>query len=57
VFDVWCQAAYSPRKKPVKREPAKDEKYRSFFPKDYSSEQIENVIVGLLADWKAKATA
>jgi ParB family chromosome partitioning protein len=32
-------------------------RFRRFFPPDYSPKQIETVIVGLLKEWKARATA
>jgi ParB family chromosome partitioning protein len=42
-------------KKPPKREATGSMRFRKFFPPDYSTKQIESVIVGLLTDWKAKA--
>jgi len=31
------------------------EKYRSFFPASYSTRQIDDIIIGLLTEWKAGA--
>jgi len=45
----------SEEKKPPKGEPTGSARYRRYFPASYSPKQIDEVIVGLLKDWKAKA--
>jgi ParB family chromosome partitioning protein len=47
----------SEEKKPPKDEKPGAARYRRFFPSDYSPKQIDAVIVKLLTDWKAGATA
>jgi len=42
-------------KKPPKGEPTGSARYRRFFPANYSTKQIDAVIVELLTDWKAGA--
>jgi ParB family chromosome partitioning protein len=44
----------SEEKKPPKGEPTGSARYRRFFPASYSPKQIDEVIVELLTDWKAK---
>jgi ParB family chromosome partitioning protein len=44
-------------KKPPKSEPIGSMRFRKFFPPDYSSKQIESVIIGLLTDWKKAGAA
>jgi ParB family chromosome partitioning protein len=46
----------SEEKKPPRGKPSGSMKFRKFFPADYSPKQIESVIIGLLTDWKARAT-
>jgi ParB family chromosome partitioning protein len=41
--------------KSAKPESADSARYRRFFPKDYSVQQIDTVIVKLLLEWKAKS--
>jgi ParB family chromosome partitioning protein len=43
-------------KKPPKDKPTGGARFRRFFPLDYSPKQIDEVIVELLTDWKARAT-
>jgi len=45
----------SEEKKPPKGEPTGSARYRRFFPASYSPKQIDEVIVELLTDWKARA--
>ena len=45
----------SEEKKPPKGEPTGSARYRRYFPASYSPKQIDEVIVGLLKDWKAQA--
>ena len=45
----------SEEKKPPKGEPTGSARYRRYFPANYSPKQIDEVIVGLLKDWKARA--
>ena len=45
----------SEEKKPPKGEPTGSARYRRYFPASYSPKQIDEVIVGLLKDWKARA--
>jgi ParB family chromosome partitioning protein len=45
----------SEEKKPPKGEPTGSTRYRRFFPASYSPKQIDEVIVELLTDWKARA--
>ena len=45
----------SEEKKPPKGEPTGSARYRRFFPASYSPKQIDDVIIELLTDWKAKA--
>ena len=45
----------SETKKPPKNEPASTMRFRKYFPPDYSQKQIDNVIIELLKDWKARA--
>ena len=44
----------SEAKKPPKGEPAGSMRFRKFFPPDYSPKQMDEVIIGLLKDWKAR---
>jgi len=44
----------SEEKKPPKGEPTGSARYRRFFPASYSPKQIDEVIVTLLTEWKAK---
>jgi len=46
-------AILSEDKQTPKNEPAFPPQYRKYFPQDYSTEQMEVVIVKLLIDWKA----
>ena len=45
----------SEEKKPPKGKPTGSARYHRFFPPDYSPKQIDEIIVGLLKDWKARA--
>jgi ParB family chromosome partitioning protein len=45
----------SEEKKPPKGEATGSARYRRFFPASYSPKQIDEVIVELLTDWKARA--
>ena len=47
-------AILSEEKKPPKGEPTGTMRFRKYFPSDYSQKQMENVIVELLKDWKAR---
>ncbi|MDR1158667.1 MAG: ParB/RepB/Spo0J family partition protein [Oscillospiraceae bacterium] len=47
-------AVLSEDKKLHKGEPAGSLRFRRFFPPEYSPKQMETVIIGLLADWKAR---
>jgi len=42
-------------KKPLKSKSISNDRYRRFFPQNYTQNQIDKVIVELLTDWKAKA--
>ena len=44
-------------KKFPKGEPTGSARYRRFFPPNYSKKQIDEIIVELLTDWKARAAA
>jgi ParB family chromosome partitioning protein len=46
---------HSEAKKPPKDEPTSSVRFRKYFPPDYTSKQIDEVIVELLKDWKARA--
>jgi ParB family chromosome partitioning protein len=43
-------------KKPPKSEPTGSMRFRRYFPPDYSSKQIETVIISLLKEWKSVQT-
>jgi len=45
----------SEAKKPSKSEPTGIVQFREYFPPEYSTEQMEKVIVELLTEWKARA--
>ena len=45
----------SEEKKPPKSEPTGPMRFRKYFPPDYSPKQMENVIVDLLTEWRARA--
>ena len=44
-------------KKPPTGEQSGSMRFRKYFPPDYSQKQMEKVIIGLLADWKARAAS
>jgi len=46
---------FSEAKKPPKSEPTGSMRFRKYFPPEYSPKQIDEVIVELLTDWKARA--
>jgi ParB family chromosome partitioning protein len=50
-------AILSEEKTPPKSERDGTLRFRKFFPSDYSAKQMETVIVKLLTDWQASATA
>lgn len=50
----YIDALLSEEKKPPKGKPPETLHYRSFFPPDYTSKQMDGVITALLTAWKTK---